>query len=83
MENKSVVITGGSRGIGRACAVLFASRGYDVLIGYNKNAKAAEEVLAEIKKYGVRCAAYCADISKNKKDGENRGISTGRNAVGM
>ena len=51
MENKSVVITGGSRGIGRACAVLFASRGYDVLIGYNKNAKAAEEVLAEIKKH--------------------------------
>ena len=42
MENKSVVITGGSRGIGRACALLFASKGYNVLIGYNKNREAAE-----------------------------------------
>ncbi len=64
MENKSVVITGGSRGIGRACAVLFASKGYDVLIGYNKNREAAEETLAEVAKYGVKCAAFCADISK-------------------
>jgi 3-oxoacyl-[acyl-carrier protein] reductase len=37
MGNKSVVITGGSRGIGRACAVTFAKNGYNVLIGYNKN----------------------------------------------
>ena len=73
MENKSVVITGGSRGIGRACAVLFASKGYDVLIGYNKNREAAEATLAEIKKYGVKCAAYCADISK--KDEARRLIS--------
>ena len=63
MENKSVVITGGSRGIGRACAVTFAKNGYNVLIGYNKNSEAAEETLAEIKKYGVKCAAYQADIS--------------------
>ena len=47
MENKSVVITGGSRGIGRACALLFASKGYNVLIGYNKNREAAEAVLAD------------------------------------
>ena len=50
MENKSVVITGGSRGIGRACALLFASKGCNVLIGYNKNKEAAEAVLDEIKK---------------------------------
>ena len=73
MENKSVVITGGSRGIGRACACLFASKGYNVLIGYNKNEEAAEAVLAEIKKYGVKCAAYRADISK--KDEARRLIS--------
>ena len=73
MENKSVVVTGGSRGIGRACALLFASKGYNVLIGYNKNAEAAEAVLAEIKKYSVKCAAYCADISK--KDEARRLIS--------
>ena len=73
MENKSVVITGGSRGIGRACALLFASKGYNVLIGYNKNREAAEAVLAEIAEYGVKCAAYCADISK--KDEARRFIS--------
>jgi 3-oxoacyl-[acyl-carrier protein] reductase len=73
MENKSAVITGGSRGIGRACALLFASKGYNVLIGYNKNREAAEAVLAEIAEYGVKCAAYCADISK--KDEARRFIS--------
>ena len=63
MENKSVVITGGSRGIGRACAILFASKGYNVLFGYNKHKAAAEETLAAVSAYGVKCAAFCADIS--------------------
>lgn len=73
MENKSVVITGGSRGIGRACAILFASKGYNVLFGYNKNKAAAEETLAAVSAYGVKCAAFCADISK--KDDARRLIS--------
>ena len=73
MENKSVVITGGSRGIGRACAILFASKGYNVLLGYNKNKAAAEETLAAISEYGVKCAAYSADISV--KDEARRLIS--------
>jgi 3-oxoacyl-[acyl-carrier protein] reductase len=73
MENKSVVITGGSRGIGRACAMLFASKGYNVLLGYNKNKAAAEETLAAISEYGVKCAAYSADISV--KDEARRLIS--------
>ncbi len=64
MENKSVVITGGSRGIGRACAITFAKHGYNVLVGYNKNKAAAEETLAAVSSYGVKCAAFCADISK-------------------
>lgn len=64
MGNKSVVITGGSRGIGRACALLFASKGYDVLLGYNTNKAAAEETLAAVSSYGVKCAAFSADISK-------------------
>jgi 3-oxoacyl-[acyl-carrier protein] reductase len=73
MENKSVVITGGSRGIGRACALLFAQRGYNVLLGYNKNKAAAEETLAAVSAYGVKCASFCADISK--KDEARRLIS--------
>lgn len=73
MENQSVVITGGSRGIGRACALLFAQRGYNVLLGYNKNKAAAEETLAAVSAYGVKCASFCADISK--KDEARRLIS--------
>ncbi len=73
MANKSVVITGGSRGIGRACALIFAQHGYDVLVGYNRNKTAAEETLAAASGYGVKCAAFCADISK--KDEARRLIS--------
>ena len=72
MGNKSVVITGGSRGIGRACAVTFAKNGYNVLIGYNKNSMAAEETLAEIKKYGVKCVWW--DNNGFSGNGENLGI---------
>lgn len=67
MENKNVVITGGSRGIGRACALLFAEHGYNVLVGYNKNKAAAEETLAAVSSFGVKCAAFCADISKKNE----------------
>jgi len=39
-----MLVTGGSRGIGRATAVLAAERGYSVGIGYHSNAEAAQEV---------------------------------------
>lgn len=64
MENKSVVITGASRGIGRACAVAFARCGYNVLIGYNQNKAAAEETLAAVLSFGVKGVIFAADISK-------------------
>lgn len=73
MENKSVVITGASRGIGRACAVAFARCGYNVLIGYNQNKAAAEETLAAVLSFGVRGVIFAADISK--KDEARRLIS--------
>ncbi|MEX1310548.1 MAG: SDR family NAD(P)-dependent oxidoreductase, partial [Candidatus Sulfomarinibacteraceae bacterium] len=45
---KKVLITGGSRGIGRACAVAFAARGAGVAINYRGNKLAAERTLAEL-----------------------------------
>jgi NAD(P)-dependent dehydrogenase (short-subunit alcohol dehydrogenase family) len=48
VTDKVVVITGGSRGIGRATALAAAARGYHVVVGYASNKTAADEVVAEI-----------------------------------
>ena len=48
MTDKVVVITGGSRGIGRATALAAAARGYRVVVGYASNQAAANEVVAAI-----------------------------------
>lgn len=61
--SKTVVITGASRGIGRAIAICFAKSGYDILINYNKNKEKAMALLDEIKGYGVKSLAFRADIS--------------------
>lgn len=60
------VITGGSRGIGAACARLAAARGYDVCLSYVDNETAAESVLAEIARGGGRAMAVRADVSSEK-----------------
>lgn len=58
MTDKVVVITGGSRGIGRATALAAAARGYRVVVGYASNKQAADEAVAEIgagKAIPVKC----------------------------
>lgn len=61
--NKVLVITGGSRGIGAATALLAADRGYTVCINYKKNQTAAEEVVGKIKANGGKAIAVAADVS--------------------
>jgi len=61
--NKVLVITGGSRGIGAATALLAATRGYDVCINYHKNQAAADAVVCEIKANGGKAIAVAADVS--------------------
>lgn len=67
MAKKSgyAIVTGGSRGIGRACAVACAKNGYDVVINYTseRGAKHVEESLKEIKACGVDAIAVRADVS--------------------
>jgi NAD(P)-dependent dehydrogenase (short-subunit alcohol dehydrogenase family) len=60
---KVVLITGGSRGIGAATAVLAAQRGYDVCISYLSNADAAKSVVQQIESLGRKALAVQADVS--------------------
>ncbi|HEY8423937.1 MAG TPA: SDR family NAD(P)-dependent oxidoreductase, partial [Clostridia bacterium] len=61
---KTVLITGASRGIGRAIAILFAQKGYNVAINYNKSHAEAQDLMKFMAKNGYSAAAYQADISK-------------------
>ena len=56
-------VTGGSRGIGRAIALALGDEGCDTLINYQKADEAADDVVSELKKKGIRAKAYKADIS--------------------
>lgn len=64
---KNVIITGASRGIGRACAIKFAEAGYGVLVNYLNSEKKADETVEECLKYGVKAVKFCADV-KNEDD---------------
>ena len=60
MTDTVVVITGGSRGIGRATALAAAARGYRIVVGYASNEAAANKVVAEIEvKNGKAIAVKC------------------------
>lgn len=58
------IITGGSRGIGKTCAIECAAEGYDVVINYtsDRGQRAVEGVLEEIKAYGVKGIAVRANV---------------------
>ena len=67
--NQTVLITGASRGIGRAAAVAFARNGYNVAVNYCKSKEKAAALADELNSYGVMTAAYQADVS-NKTEVE-------------
>ena len=61
--NKVVMITGASRGIGAATAVLAAKSGYDVCVNYRSDETAAHNVVSTIEQLGRRAVAMQADVS--------------------
>ncbi len=63
LENRVAVVTGASRGLGRAIAVEFAVRGAAVVVNYNRSAEAAREVVDQIKAGGGQAAAFQADVA--------------------
>ncbi|UWG97586.1 MAG: 3-oxoacyl-ACP reductase FabG [Candidatus Dehalobacter alkaniphilus] len=66
-KRKTVIITGASRGIGRAMAVLFASEGYHVLFTYNRSRTEAYKTHNDLKKKGQSVAVCKTDITKRKQ----------------
>ncbi|KAF1029375.1 MAG: putative oxidoreductase YgfF [Pseudomonas sp.] len=61
--DKVVVITGGSRGIGAATALLLARQGYRICINYQSDEAAAHRVLEEVRALGAQAIAVRADVS--------------------
>lgn len=60
--SKNVIVTGGSRGIGRAICIKLAKEGYNVIFNYSKNNTEAEKTIKECEKYNVVVKGYKADI---------------------
>ncbi|MEG0453212.1 MAG: SDR family NAD(P)-dependent oxidoreductase, partial [Coprobacillus sp.] len=61
--NKVAIITGASRGIGKAIVLKFASKGYDVVINYRGSEQKAMEVKDECLALGVNAMVYQGDVS--------------------
>ena len=58
-----ILITGASRGIGAATAIMAAERGHDVFVNFRSNHEAADAVLAECERRGARAFALAGDVS--------------------
>jgi 3-oxoacyl-[acyl-carrier protein] reductase len=61
-SKKVAVVTGGSRGIGRACVARLAADGFDVAVGYASRGDEAEQACAEAERHGVRARAIQVDV---------------------
>ncbi len=61
LKNKTVIVTGAAKGIGRAIALRFAKEGCNIVLNYRSNV--SDELIDEIKSYGVECMPYKADVS--------------------
>ena len=66
LEGKVALVTGSSRGIGKACALRLAEAGADVVINYVTSAKEAEQVAEQIAALGRRAACVRADVSQEE-----------------
>jgi 3-oxoacyl-[acyl-carrier protein] reductase len=64
LKGKSALVTGSSKGLGRAIALRFAARGADVVINYSKDQSAGDEVRTAATATGARAISVRADVSK-------------------
>ena len=71
MSEKLALVTGASRGIGRAIALELAKCGYDLALNYAGNTEAAQKTLEDVKAYGVDAQIYKFDVSNMQEVEEN------------
>jgi len=64
LSGKVALVTGGSRGIGRAICLAFAEAGADILLNYARSDKQADDVKRQIEAMGRKCVTVRADVSK-------------------
>jgi NAD(P)-dependent dehydrogenase (short-subunit alcohol dehydrogenase family) len=67
LQGRVAIVTGASRGIGRAVALELARRGARVVVNYNQSAEAANEVVAAVEAGGGKARAVQADVSDFKQ----------------
>lgn len=68
--NKTALITGGARGIGRAVSLALAKKGFNVAVNYNSSSDAANKLVDEIKNLGANAVAFKADVSNRESVAE-------------
>lgn len=68
--NRAAIVTGATRGIGRAIALELARRGADIAFNYAKSAEAADTLKSEIEAMGARCLASQGDVANTEAAGE-------------
>jgi 3-oxoacyl-[acyl-carrier protein] reductase len=66
LKGKTAIITGASRGMGRAGALLFGQHGADVVVNYRSDRQAADRVAEKIRELGARAIAVKADVGNTK-----------------
>lgn len=64
MQRKTVLITGGAKGIGRQISLSMAKEGYNIIVNFRSDEKAAKEVCKKAMEYGVESLAVYADMGK-------------------
>ena len=67
LAGKVALVTGGSRGIGRACVLKFAQLGADVVVNYSRSAEDAEATAREAEALGVRALSIQADMGEREE----------------